>query len=98
MVIISKKTITDFGEIHPIAIEPLNLWYERVLNADWSKGSDLRQDFPDADFVGDNRWVFNIKGNHFRLVAMVFFNVRTIYIRFIGTHADYDKITNIKNA
>lgn len=97
MVIISKKTITDFGEIHAQAIEPLNLWYERVSKVSWSKGSELREDFPDADFVGDNRWVFNIKGNHFRLVAMVFFNVRTVYVRFIGTHAAYDKITNIKN-
>ncbi len=96
MVIISKKTITDFGEIHPQVMEALNEWHERVSNADWKNGAELRQDYPNADFVGDNRWVFNIKGNHFRLIAMVFFSVRTIYIRFIGTHADYDKITDIK--
>ena len=97
MVIISKKTITDFGDIHPQAIEPLNTWYENVSVVSWKNGAELRQDYPSADFVGDNRWVFNIKGNHFRLVAMVFFSVRTVYIRFIGTHADYDKITEIKS-
>ena len=96
MVIISKKKIADFGEIHPQVIDPLNEWYERVSKANWNNGAELRQAYPTADFVGDNRWVFNIKGNHFRLIAMVFFNVRTVYIRFIGTHADYDKITDIK--
>jgi mRNA interferase HigB len=96
MVIISRKILTDFGEIHPQAIEPLNTWYVHVLNAQWRSGAELRQDFPSADFVGDNRWVFNIKGNHFRLIGMVFFNVRTLYIRFIGTHAEYDEIKDIK--
>ena len=96
MVIISKKTINDFGDIHPQAIEPLNNWYENVLAANWRNGAELRQNYPSADFVGDNRWVFNIKGNHYRLIAMVFFSVRTVYIRFIGTHVDYDKIIEIK--
>ena len=97
MVIISKKTLENFSEQHPTLIEPLNNWYEQVKMADWRNGTELRTDFPTADFVGDNRWVFNIKGNHFRLVAMIFFNVRTVFIRFIGTHAEYDKIKNIKN-
>ena len=97
MVIISKKTLEDFSKLYPISIEPLNTWYEQVKAADWRNGTELRNDFPTADFVGDNRWVFNIKGNHFRLVAMIFFNVRTVFIRFIGTHAEYDKIKNIKN-
>ena len=96
MVIISRKILSDFGEIHPQAIVPLNTWYETVLSASWKNGAELRQDFPFADFIGDNRWVFNIKGNHFRLIGVVFFNVRTVFIRFVGTHADYDKITDIK--
>lgn len=97
MVVISKKTIEDYSKIHPSAIEALNNWYDQTRLGNWRNGAELRNDFPTADFVGDNRWVFNIKGNHFRLVAMVFFNVRTVYIRFIGTHAEYDKIKDIKN-
>jgi mRNA interferase HigB len=97
MVIISKKTIEDYSKIHPSSIEALNNWYDQTKSANWRNGAELRIDFPTADFVGDNRWVFNIKGNHFRLVTMIFFNVRTVYIRFIGTHAEYDKINDIKN-
>lgn len=97
MVIMSKRTLMDFGKIHPQALDALNNWYVNVLHAQWRNGADLRLDFPSADFVGDNKWVFNIKGNHYRLVGMVFFNIRTIYIRFIGTHSDYDEITDIKS-
>jgi mRNA interferase HigB len=93
----SKRTLMDFGKIHPQALDALNAWYVNVLYAQWRNGADLRLDFPSADFVGDNKWVFNIKGNHYRLVGMVFFNIRTVYIRFIGTHSDYDEIKDIKS-
>lgn len=55
----------------------------------------MRQTFRDADFVGDNRWVFNIRGNRYRLIAMIFFSTRTVFIRFIGTHTEYDAIEDI---
>jgi mRNA interferase HigB len=69
----------------------------RTKLADWSDFNDLRQDFPSCDFVGNDRFVFNVKGNRYRLIAIIHFDIRTIYIRFIGTHAEYDKITGIEN-
>jgi mRNA interferase HigB len=57
----------------------------------------LKADFPSADFVGNNRYVFNIKGNNYRTVVLVVFFARTVAIRFIGTHGEYDKIKDIKN-
>jgi mRNA interferase HigB len=96
MVIITRKTIQTYGEINTNAIDALNDWYIRVKLADWSNFNDLRKDFPTCDYVGDDRYVFNIKGNRYRLIAIIHFDVRTLYIRFIGTHAEYGEITNIK--
>jgi mRNA interferase HigB len=92
LVVISKTVINEFGTSHANSVDALNSWYFKVKEADWSCPDDLWQDFASADYVGNDRFVFNIKGNHYRLVAMVFFNVRTVYIKFIGTHAEYDKI------
>jgi mRNA interferase HigB len=92
MVIITWARLQAFIKIHPTAAEPLNRWYELVDQADWSDLTGIRETFNNVDFVGNDRYVFNIKGNDFRLVAMIHFNRRTIYIRFIGTHTEYDKI------
>ncbi len=91
MVIISKSIINDFGSKHSIAAEPLNRWYFQTKLAEWKNLADIKADFPSVDYVGNDRYVFNIKGNDYRLVAMIFFNVRTVYIRFIGTHAEYNR-------
>ncbi len=92
MVIVSRTVINNFAKRHADSLKPLNQWYKDVTHADWNSFADLKKDFASADYVGDNRYVFNIKGNHYRLVALIFFDKRTLYIRFIGTHADYDKI------
>jgi mRNA interferase HigB len=92
MVIICKATLRDFGLRHPDAIDALNEWYEIAKSANWRKFSDIRETFNSADFVKNDRFVFNIKGNRYRLVAMIFFDIRTVFIRFIGTHAEYNKI------
>lgn len=92
MVIIKKATLNKFGAKHPLAARPLNRWYNRVRAADWSTLNEMKADFKSVDYVGNYRYVFNIKGNKFRLIAMIFFDVRTAYIRFVGTHAEYDKI------
>ena len=92
MVVISKAIINQFGLEHADAADALNEWWIKTKQADWSCPNDVWADFASADFVGKDRWVFNIRGNNYRLIAMVFFNVRTVYIRFIGTHAEYDKI------
>ena len=92
MVIISKTKIREFGLIHSDAVDALNNWFLIAKNRDWGSLSDIKETFNSVDYVGNDHFVFNIKGNRYRLVVMIFFDIRTIYIRFIGTHAEYDKI------
>jgi mRNA interferase HigB len=92
MVIIAKSPLTRFSEKHRDTVVPLMEWYDIVSEADWSNVNDVKQTFNSADYVGNERMVFNIKGNRYRLVAAVLFSIRTVYIKFIGTHAEYDKI------
>jgi mRNA interferase HigB len=92
MVIISKAVIRDFYNVHADAETPLNDWYELVKNTDWKNFNEMRNICNSVDAVGNDRYVFNIKGNSYRLVALIIFKVRTVFILFIGTHAAYDKI------
>jgi mRNA interferase HigB len=92
MVIIAKSALTRFSEKHLDTVVPLMEWFDIVSEADWSNVNDVKQTFNSADYVGNERMVFNIKGNRYRLVAAVIFSIRTVYIKFIGTHAEYDKI------
>lgn len=91
MVVISKTKLVAFCETHADAVDALNEWYENVKAANWANLKDIKNTFNSVDYVGNDRYVFNIKGNKYRLVAMIFFDVRTLYIRFIGTHAQYNK-------
>lgn len=92
MVIISKTTLNKFFEQYPSATGPVLQWYGRVKEADWKDFADLRKLFPATDYVGNDLYVFNLGGKKYRLIARVFFSVRTVYIRFIGTHSQYDKV------
>jgi len=92
MVIISKTMLNEFAQKHPDASTALNEWYDIVSQADWRSFADVKQTFNHADYVGDKRIVFNLKGNQYRLVALTFLSVRTVYIKFIGTHSEYDRI------
>jgi len=92
MVIISKAVLVEFGEKHADVVDALNKWYLETKAADWGNFFEMKQTFNSVDTAGNDRYVFDIKGNKYRLVAMVFFDIRTIYIRFIGTHKAYDKI------
>lgn len=92
MVIIARSAITEFYKVHPDSGEGLLNWYIKTIESDWESFSDIKLTFNSVDYVGNDRFVFNIKGNRYRLVAMIFFDVRTLYIRFIGTHTEYDKI------
>ncbi|MCF1749870.1 type II toxin-antitoxin system HigB family toxin [Mariniradius sediminis] len=82
----------EFARNHPDAISALNDWWIKVKMADWASFQDIKKSFNSVDYVGNDRYVFNVKGNKYRLVAMIFFDIRTIYIRFIGTHVEYDRI------
>jgi mRNA interferase HigB len=92
MVIISKAVIREFSTIHHDAEIPLDNWYELCSNADWKNFNEMKLSFNSVDAVGNDRYVFNIKGNNYRLIALIIFKVRTIFILFIGTHREYDKI------
>ena len=92
MRIISRTTLISFWKKHPESEIGLKIWYKKVAQANWKNINELKNDFPYADYVGYNRVVFNIKGNNFRLITIVFFDGQKIYIRFVGTHAEYDKI------
>jgi mRNA interferase HigB len=92
VIVISYRTIREFGDKHDDAKDALNNWYTIVEKADFSNFNELRAMFNSVDAVGNDRYVFNIKGNNYRLIALIHFTVRTAYILFVGTHAEYDKI------
>lgn len=92
MVIITKTKLVEAGDKHPDIIDALNDWYKKAKKANWNSLADIKKTFNSADYVKNDRYVFNIKGNDYRLVAMIFFDIRTMYIRFIDTHSEYDKI------
>jgi len=92
MVIISKRKINEFIEKEASSTKPLQNWYLRVKDQDWSSFPELKRTFPTADYVGNGLVVFNIGGNKWRIIARIIFGARTVFIRFIGTHAQYDKV------
>jgi mRNA interferase HigB len=92
MVIISKKILNEFVERHPDAKNAVENWYDNTKAADWKSYNLVTKTFNSADSVGNDRFVFDIMGNHYRLIALIIFKVRTVFILFIDTHAAYDKV------
>ncbi len=92
MVVIVKDILKMYAQRHPGSAKPLNKWYNIVKAANWGRLGELKEAFNNVDYIGNDRYVFNIKGNALRIVTMIFFDKRTVYIRFIGTHKEYDKI------
>lgn len=94
MVIISHKTLRSFYERkgREDSKEALECWYATVKKAQWKNPAELKVVYPKTDYVGNDRYIFNIKGNKYRIVAIILFQIRTIYIRFVGTHGEYNKI------
>jgi mRNA interferase HigB len=92
MRIIARRTLREFWEKHPDAEQPLRTWYTNVRQAEWRTSSDVKRTYRSASFVGNDRVVFNIKGNRYRLVVVVVYRHSAVYIRFIGTHQEYDNI------
>jgi len=92
MRIIAKSTLRAFWERHPSAEEPLLTWYRETEKADWESPVQVKVRYRSASFVGENRVIFNIKGNDYRLVMKINYPYRVVYVRFVGTHAEYDKI------
>lgn len=92
MHVISRLKLIKFWEKHKDAETPLRVWFKKVEQAKWKNVNELKADFPSADYVGNDRVVFDIKGNKYRIVVLVFFSGQKMFIRFVGTHAEYDKI------
>jgi len=94
MRVVSHRKLKEFYTIggHADAQSAIERWYSIVEDATWNNFADIRRDFPDVDYVGNQHYVFNIKGNGYRLVVVVKFSIGCVFIRFIGTHAEYDVI------
>ena len=92
MRIVTYRRIKEFTEKHTDSKIALQEWYFKTSKANWNNFADIKRTFNHVDFAGNKRVIFNIKGNQYRLVAIVIFASKKIYLRFIGTHAEYDKI------
>ncbi|MDD4514834.1 type II toxin-antitoxin system HigB family toxin [Massilibacteroides sp.] len=94
MRIITKKQIEDFSKDYPDAKIALEDWHSKTKQAKWDNFSDVKKTFNSVDSVGNGRFVFNVKGNSYRLIALIKFTLKMVYIRLIGTHKEYDKIND----
>lgn len=90
--IIAKRTLREFWVKHPETEQYLKTWYETAKNACWNSPHDIKRSYATASILKDNRVVFNIKGNSYRLVVKFNFEYQWAFIRFIGTHSEYDVI------
>ena len=97
MRVIAKSTLIEYYARNPQAKIALEDWYKKTSRAQWTCFDDIRKTFSTVSIVGNQHYVFNIKGNDFRLVVVIQFTPQRVYIRFVGTHAEYDKITDIQN-
>ena len=92
MRIISRRILREFLEQHPDAAISLQTWFHDVERTTWTSPADIKAVYRNASFLANNRIVFNIKGNHYRLVVLVVYQHSVVYIRFVGTHEEYDRI------
>lgn len=92
MNVISHKKLKDFYEVHSDSKSHLTSWFKTVKKANWKDLNALKLDFQSADLIADNRIIFNIKGNHYRLVVRISFEHKRVMVKWLGTHAEYSKI------
>ena len=95
MRIVSFRKLREFFEEDPNSKVALQDWYKRASKAQWDNFSDIKKTFSSVDSVGNSKFVFNVKGNHYRIVAQILFTFKRIYIRWFGNHKNYDNIKNI---
>ena len=92
MRVIAKKLLREFWEKHSDCEQQLKSWYQETSKAEWQNSNEIKLDYPTASIIGNNRIVFNIKGNSYRLIIKINFDYQMVWIRFIGTHSEYNKI------
>lgn len=90
--IIAKRTLREFWVKHADSEQYLKTWYETAKTSNWKSPNDVRETYTSASILKDSRIVFNIKGNSYRLIVKFNFERQWAFIRFIGTHAEYDRI------
>ena len=92
MRVIAKKILRAFWESHSGCEQQLKSWFHEASNPEWRNPSEIKKEYPSASILNDNRIVFNIKGNNYRLIVKINYDYQMVWIRFIGTHGEYDKI------
>ncbi len=92
MRVIAKKILREFWDKHNDCEQQLKSWFSETENANWENPNQIKAEYPSASILIDNRIVFNIKGNSYRLIVKINYEYKMVWIRFIGTHAEYDKI------
>ena len=92
MRIIAVSTLREFWKQHPDALEPLSAWVAVVSRAHWSQPADIKAQYQNASILKNRRAVFNIKGNNYRLIVAVAYQLGIVYVKFVGTHKQYDAV------
>lgn len=92
MRVVAKKILRDFWEKHEDCEQQLKSWFREVQKSEWENPNQIKEEYPSASILNDNRIVFNIKGNNYRLIVKISFEYQMVWIRFVGTHGEYDKI------
>ena len=92
MRVIAKKTLREFWLRHADSKGQLESWYNEAKKANWQTPNDIKREYPSASFIQGNRVIFNIKGNHYRLIVKISYDYGMVWIRFLGTHKEYDKV------
>jgi mRNA interferase HigB len=92
MRVIKRNTLKDFWQSHPDAEGALKSWLQEVKHANWSEPTDVKQQYGTASIIGNNRIVFNIGGNKYRLIVEINYPAQIVFIRFLGTHKEYDQV------
>lgn len=94
--VIAHRTLVEFYLKRQDAKTAIENWYKKTSSADWQSFAEVKKDFNGVDSVGNQHYVFNLKRNDYRLVVVIKFRIKMVYIRFIGTHSEYDSIDSTK--
>jgi mRNA interferase HigB len=92
MRVIAVSTLRDFWQRYPDAEQPLRAWYEEATNAAWTQPANIKAQYRSASVLKNRRVVFNIKGNDYRLIVAVAYKLQVVYVKFVGTHREYDAV------
>ena len=92
MNIVARPALRTYEASYPNAREALQTWHHTVKRAKWSNFVELRRDYPKTDYVGKDHYVFDLKGNNYRLIVTINFKAQIVFVRWFGTHAEYDKL------